>query len=76
MAQLRLGEMRPVLRRGLQNDAGHKGQVELHGAAPLHRQRRWSPRASLIFDADYKHLYGTTAEGGPGGYSVVFEITP
>jgi len=31
---------------------------------------------SAIFDADYKHLYGTTVEGGPGGYGVVFEIAP
>jgi uncharacterized repeat protein (TIGR03803 family) len=36
----------------------------------------WSPQASLIFDKGYKHLYGTTIEGGPGGYGVVFEITP
>jgi uncharacterized repeat protein (TIGR03803 family) len=36
----------------------------------------WSPQASMTFDKDYKHLYGTTTEGGPGGYGVVFEITP
>jgi uncharacterized repeat protein (TIGR03803 family) len=36
----------------------------------------WSPQANLIFDQDYQHLYGTTVEGGPGGYGVVFEITP
>jgi len=45
----------------------------------LHRFRGtdgWSPEASLIFDKHYKHLYGTTVEGGPGGYGVVFELTP
>jgi len=36
----------------------------------------WSPQATLIFDTDYKHLYGTTAEGGPGGYGVAFQLTP
>ena len=36
----------------------------------------YSPQAGLIFDQDYKHLYGTTTEGGPGNYGVVFEITP
>jgi uncharacterized repeat protein (TIGR03803 family) len=36
----------------------------------------WAPQASLIFDKDYKHLYGTAVEGGPGGAGVVFEITP
>jgi uncharacterized repeat protein (TIGR03803 family) len=36
----------------------------------------WSPQATLIFDKYYEHLYGTTLEGGPGGYGVVFEITP
>jgi len=36
----------------------------------------WVPQASLIFDKGYKHLYGTTTEGGPGNYGVVFEITP
>lgn len=36
----------------------------------------WSPQANLIFDKDYKHLYGTTVEGGAGGAGVVFEITP
>jgi uncharacterized repeat protein (TIGR03803 family) len=35
----------------------------------------WSPQASLILDKNYKHLYGTTVEGGPGGAGVVFEIT-
>lgn len=47
--------------------------------AVLHRftgKDGWSPQASMIFDKDYKHLYGTTVEGGPGGYGVVFEITP
>jgi uncharacterized repeat protein (TIGR03803 family) len=32
--------------------------------------------AGLIFDKTGKHLYGTTAYGGAGGYGVVFEITP
>jgi uncharacterized repeat protein (TIGR03803 family) len=32
--------------------------------------------AGLIFDKSGKHLYGTTAYGGAGGYGVVFEITP
>jgi uncharacterized repeat protein (TIGR03803 family) len=36
----------------------------------------WGPQASLIFDKDYKHLYGTTTEGGANGAGVVFEITP
>jgi uncharacterized repeat protein (TIGR03803 family) len=31
------------------------------------------PGYNLIFDKDYKHLYGTTVEGG---YGVVYEITP
>jgi uncharacterized repeat protein (TIGR03803 family) len=34
------------------------------------------PGATLIFDKNYKHLYGTTVAGGPGGYGVVYEITP
>jgi len=34
------------------------------------------PGYNLIFDKDYKHLYGTTVEGGSGGYGVVYEITP
>jgi len=45
----------------------------------LHRftgEDGWVPQAGLIFDNDYKHLYGTTTEGGPAGYGVVFEITP
>jgi uncharacterized repeat protein (TIGR03803 family) len=47
--------------------------------AVLHRFKGtdgWSPQASLTFDKNYKHLYGTTVEGGKGGYGVVFEITP
>ena len=36
----------------------------------------FDPEASLIFDKDYKHLYGTTVAGGAGGAGVVFEITP
>jgi hypothetical protein len=36
----------------------------------------FDPEAGLIFDKDYKHLYGTTTEGGAGGAGVVFEITP
>jgi hypothetical protein len=36
----------------------------------------WSPQASLIFDKDYKHLYGTTFEGGSGGDGGAFEIAP
>jgi len=35
----------------------------------------YSPQASVILD-DKGNLYGTTTEGGPGGYGVVFEITP
>ena len=35
----------------------------------------WVPQASLIQD-DKGNLYGTTTEGGPGGYGVVSEITP
>jgi uncharacterized repeat protein (TIGR03803 family) len=34
------------------------------------------PGSNLIFDKSYKHLYGTTAAGGAGGYGVVYEITP
>jgi hypothetical protein len=33
------------------------------------------PADSLILD-DKGNIYGTTTEGGPGGYGVVFEITP
>ena len=33
------------------------------------------PDANLILD-DKGNLYGTTATGGPGGYGVVFELTP
>jgi len=29
----------------------------------------------VILD-DKGNIYGTTTEGGPGGYGVVFEITP
>jgi uncharacterized repeat protein (TIGR03803 family) len=36
----------------------------------------YGPGYNLIFDKDYKHLYGTTAAGGSGGYGVVYEITP
>jgi uncharacterized repeat protein (TIGR03803 family) len=36
----------------------------------------YGPGYNLIFDKSYKHLYGTTAAGGSGGYGVVFEITP
>jgi uncharacterized repeat protein (TIGR03803 family) len=36
----------------------------------------FDPEAGLIFDKDYKHLYGTTTEGGANGAGVVFEITP
>ena len=36
----------------------------------------YGPGYNLIFDSDYKHLYGTTAAGGFGGYGVVYEITP
>jgi len=36
----------------------------------------FDPEAGLIFDKDYKHLYGTTVAGGAGGAGVVFEITP
>jgi uncharacterized repeat protein (TIGR03803 family) len=35
----------------------------------------YSPQASLTLD-DQGNIYGTTTEGGPGGYGVVFEITP
>ena len=35
----------------------------------------YSPQAGVILD-DKGNLYGTTTEGGPGGYGVVFEITP
>jgi hypothetical protein len=35
----------------------------------------YSPQASLTLD-DKGNIYGTTTEGGPGGYSVEFEITP
>jgi uncharacterized repeat protein (TIGR03803 family) len=34
------------------------------------------PAYNLVFDKDFKHLYGTTVEGGSGGYGVVYEITP
>jgi len=34
------------------------------------------PFAPLIFDSQYKHLYGTTTYGGAAGQGVVFEITP
>ena len=34
------------------------------------------PGYNLIFDKRFKHLYGTTVEGGSGGYGVVYEITP
>jgi uncharacterized repeat protein (TIGR03803 family) len=34
------------------------------------------PGYNLVFDKDFKHLYGTTVEGGSGGYGVVYEITP
>ena len=40
------------------------------------RSDGWSPQANVVFDKNYRHLYGTTVEGGPGGYGVVFEITP
>jgi uncharacterized repeat protein (TIGR03803 family) len=33
------------------------------------------PGYNLIFDKDFKHLYGTTVAGGSGGYGVVYEIT-
>jgi uncharacterized repeat protein (TIGR03803 family) len=36
----------------------------------------YGPGYNLIFDAGYKHLYGTTAAGGSGGYGVVYEFTP
>ncbi|HXM20668.1 MAG TPA: choice-of-anchor tandem repeat GloVer-containing protein [Terriglobales bacterium] len=36
----------------------------------------YGPGYNLIFDQNYKHLYGTTAAGGSGGYGVVYEITP
>jgi len=35
----------------------------------------WVPQAGVTLD-DKGNLYGTTTEGGPGGYGVVFEITP
>ena len=35
----------------------------------------YDPEAGVILD-DKGNLYGTTSEGGPGGYGVVFEITP
>jgi uncharacterized repeat protein (TIGR03803 family) len=34
------------------------------------------PGYNLIFDKNYKHLYGTTVAGGSGHYGVVYEITP
>jgi hypothetical protein len=34
------------------------------------------PGYNLIFDKNYKHLYGTTVAGGPGRCGVVYEITP
>ena len=36
----------------------------------------YGPGYNLIFDKSYKHLYGTTAAGGSGGYGVVYELTP
>jgi uncharacterized repeat protein (TIGR03803 family) len=36
----------------------------------------YGPGYNLLFDPTYKHLYGTTAAGGSGGYGVVYEITP
>ena len=35
----------------------------------------YGPEAGVVLD-DKGNLYGTTSEGGPGGYGVVFEITP
>jgi uncharacterized repeat protein (TIGR03803 family) len=35
----------------------------------------YDPEAGVILD-DKGNLYGTTSEGGPGGYGVVYEITP
>jgi uncharacterized repeat protein (TIGR03803 family) len=35
----------------------------------------YDPEAGVVLD-DKGNLYGTTSEGGPGGYGVVFEITP
>ena len=34
----------------------------------------YGPGYNLIFDKDFKHLYGTTVAGGSGGYGVVYEI--
>jgi uncharacterized repeat protein (TIGR03803 family) len=45
----------------------------------LHRftgEDGYGPGSNLVFDKSYKHLYGTTAAGGSGGYGVVYEITP
>lgn len=36
----------------------------------------YGPGDNLVFDKTYKHLYGTTAAGGSGGYGVVYELTP
>jgi uncharacterized repeat protein (TIGR03803 family) len=47
--------------------------------AVLHRftgKDGYGPASNLVFDKSYKHLYGTTAAGGSGGYGVVYEITP
>lgn len=49
------------------------------GYSVLHRFKGndgYGPGYNLIFDKNYKHLYGTTAAGGSGGYGVVYEITP
>jgi uncharacterized repeat protein (TIGR03803 family) len=35
----------------------------------------YDPEAGVVLD-DKGNLYGTTSEGGPGGYGVVYEITP
>jgi uncharacterized repeat protein (TIGR03803 family) len=35
----------------------------------------YSPQAGVILD-DKGNIYGTTTEGGSGGYGVVYEITP
>jgi uncharacterized repeat protein (TIGR03803 family) len=54
-------------------DRGGKWTYEI-----LHRftgKDGWVPQAGVIID-DKGNLYGTTTEGGPGGYGVVFEITP
>jgi len=41
----------------------------------FHGTDGWSPQAPLVMDKK-GHLYGTTVSGGPGGYGVVFKITP